>query len=261
MATTKMIQSVERAFSILELFQAKTEELSLKEIAQALELNKSTAFGLVNTLSALGYLQQNEENQKYTLGLRVLSLVNAMKFNNILIRASRPYLEALSQKYHETVHSAVESAGSVVYLDKVEADSSIYINTQMGTKNYMHCTGVGKCLLAFKPEGELDEFLKRPLKALTFNTITDPDAFRAEMALSRARGYAMDNEEIEIGLTCVAVPVFSAPGTATFAISLSGPTARMPGRIAAGLIPDMKETAAELSRVLYAYDPARRTPG
>ena len=118
MATTKTIQSLERAFAILELFQNNKSELSLKEISVSLNLNKSTTFGLVNSLTTLGYLLQNEDNQKYSLGLKILSLTNAVKTNNILIRASRPYLEELSAKYRETVHSAQELNGSIVYLDK-----------------------------------------------------------------------------------------------------------------------------------------------
>ena len=192
MATTKTIQSLERAFSILELFQNNKTEMSLKEISDSLGLNKSTTFGLVNSLTTLGYLLQNEDNQKYSLGLKILSLTNAVKMNNILIRASRPYLEELSAKYRETVHSAQEMNGSIVYLDKVEAETSIYINTQMGTKNYMHCTGVGKVLLAYKSEEDLDAFLSRPLKPLTFNTITDPAAFKKEMAEIRKKGLYMD---------------------------------------------------------------------
>ncbi len=253
MATTKIIQSLERAFSILELFQNSKPELSLKEIADALGLNKSTAFGLVNSLTTLGYLLQNEENQKYSLGIKILSLTNAVKMNNILIRVSRPYLEELSAKYRETVHSAQEMSGSIVYLDKVEADTSIYINTQMGTKNYMHCTGVGKVLLAYKSEADLDAFLSRPLKPLTFNTITDPTAFKAEMAKIRANGYGGDDEEIEIGLSCVAVPVMKSENQAGFAISLAGPTVRMNEHKKNGVADDLKKTAAILSEIIYGY--------
>ena len=138
MATTKNIQSIGRAFSILELFQQNGgNEQSLKEIAAAVNLNKNTAFGLVNTLANLGYLQQNESNQKYVLGLKLLSLSNSIKVQNIIIRTVRPYLEEISHKYNETTHCAMEDNGSVIYVYKVEAPRSIYINTQIGTKNYM----------------------------------------------------------------------------------------------------------------------------
>ena len=251
MATTKTIQSLERAFAILELFQNNKSELSLKEISVSLNLNKSTTFGLVNSLTTLGYLLQNEDNQKYSLGLKILSLTNAVKTNNILIRASRPYLEELSAKYRETVHSAQELNGSIVYLDKVEADTSIYINTQMGTKNYMHCTGVGKVLLAYKSPEELDMFLDQPLKPLTFNTITDPDDFKKEMAKIHENGYGGDDEEIEIGLSCVAVPVMKAENKPGFAISLAGPTVRMNEHKKRGVVDDLKNTAAKLSEIKY----------
>ena len=253
MATTKTIQSLERAFAILELFQNNKSELSLKEISVSLNLNKSTTFGLVNSLTTLGYLLQNEDNQKYSLGLKILSLTNAVKTNNILIRASRPYLEELSAKYRETVHSAQELNGSIVYLDKVEADTSIYINTQMGTKNYMHCTGVGKVLLAYKSPEELDMFLDQPLKPLTFNTITDPDDFKKEMSKIHENGYGGDDEEIEIGLSCVAVPVMKAENKPGFAISLAGPTVRMNEHKKRGVVDDLKNTAAKLSDIIYGY--------
>ena len=253
MATTKTIQSLERAFSILELFQNNKTEMSLKEISDSLGLNKSTTFGLVNSLTTLGYLLQNEDNQKYSLGLKILSLTNAVKMNNILIRASRPYLEELSAKYRETVHSAQEMNGSIVYLDKVEAETSIYINTQMGTKNYMHCTGVGKVLLAYKSKEELDAFLSRPLKPLTFNTITDPGAFKKEMAEIRRNGYGGDDEEIEIGLSCVAVPVMKSENKPGFAISVAGPTVRMNEHKKSGVANDLLKTAAKLSEIIYGY--------
>lgn len=257
MATTKTIQSLERAFAILELFQNNKSELSLKEISDSLGLNKSTAFGLVNSLTTLGYLLQNDENQKYSLGLKILSLTNAVKTNNILIRAARPYLEELSAKYRETVHSAQEMNGSIVYLDKVEADTSIYINTQMGTKNYMHCTGVGKMLLAYKSDEELDAFLSKPLKALTFNTITEPKAFKAEMRRIRENGFGGDDEEIEIGLSCVAVPVMKSENKPGFAISIAGPTARINEYKKHDIVDDLKKTASSLSEVIYGFAPKK----
>lgn len=254
MATTKIIQSLERATAILELFQDQVVELSLKEIAESLNLNKSTAFGLVNSLCALGYLWQNEENQKYSLGLKILSLSNSLKMNHVLIRAARPYLEQIAQTYHETVHSAIQSGNSVIYLDKVESDSSIVINTKMGVKNYMHCTGVGKCLLAYKDEEELDRLLSFPLKARTYNTITEREPLYRELRLSRERGYSMDNEEIEIGLTCAGFPVFKKEGVPGFAISIAGATSRILDKLQnSDLIRDMKQTAAAIALKVYNY--------
>ena len=120
MATTKVIQSLERASAVLELFQGHVTDLSLKEIAEKTDLNKSTAFGLVNSLTALGYLMQNTENQRYSLGPKILSLASSLRMNNILLRVSHPYLEELAKKYHETVHSAIDAGG---------ASGSLYIES------------------------------------------------------------------------------------------------------------------------------------
>ena len=118
MATTKTIQSVERAFSILEyLQQCGGGERSVKEIADALELNKSTAFGLINTLTTLGYLQQNADNQKYVLSLKLLSFSNTIKVQNSIIRTVHPYLEQISLKYGEIAHCGVAQGDSVIYVD------------------------------------------------------------------------------------------------------------------------------------------------
>lgn len=256
MATTKIIQSIERAASILELFQDNVSELGLKDISELLNLNKSTTFGLVNSLTALGYLMQNEDNQRYSLGPKILSLSAALKMNNVLIRIAHPYLQELADKYHETVHSAIDAGGaSVIYLDKVESDSSIVINTKMGVKNYMHCTGVGKCLLSFKSIEECDRILSFPLQARTYNTLTTRDALYKELELSRNRGYAMDNEEIEIGLSCVSFPVFRLHQTPGFAISVSGATSRMLDKIDhSDLLKDMRRISVQLSRLIYSYE-------
>ena len=239
MATTKTIQSVERAFSILEyLQQCGGGERSVKEIADALELNKSTAFGLINTLTTLGYLQQNADNQKYVLSLKLLSFSNTIKVQNSIIRTVHPYLEQISLKYGEIAHCGVAQGDSVIYVDKVESSRSLSINTQIGTKNYLHCTGVGKCILAYMPEDEQQHILAGPLKALTFNTIVDPRQLQAELRHIRADGYAMDNEEVEVGLSCVAVPVFSAPGQVSCSISISGMTPRVRTALRGGLLDD-----------------------
>ncbi len=255
MATTKNIQSVERAFSILELFQKTgSTEHSLKEIAQALDLNKSTAFGLINTLTDLGYLQQNTENQKYTLGLKLLSFTNTVKVQNIIIRAVHPYLEQLNRRFGETVHCAVRHNDGVIYVDKVEATGSIHISTQIGTLNDLHCTGVGKCILAYMPQEDQERVLNGNLKTVTVNTITNSQQLRREIETVRRQGYARDREEIAIGLSCLAVPVFSGPETVACAISVSGMTSRIQAAWEHGLLEELKRVAAEISKKTFGYE-------
>lgn len=255
MATTKNIQSIERAFSILELFQRTgCAEHSVKEISEALGLNKSTTFGLINTLTNLGYLQQNADNQKYALGLKLLSFSNTVKVQNIIIRAVHPYLEQISRKYGETVHCAVAHNDGVIYVDKVEATGSIYISTQIGTQNDLHCTGVGKCILAYMPPEDQERIYSRSLKTMTYNTITNSEQLREEIRKVRQAGFAMDNEEISIGLSCVAVPVFSGPGTVACAISVSGMTSRIQLTLENGIVNELKWIAASISKNAFDYD-------
>lgn len=254
MATTKNIQSVERAFSILELFQqTNRSEYSVKEISDFLQLNKSTAFGLINTLTNLGYLQQNAENQKYALSLKLLSFSNTVKVQNIIIRTVHPFLEEISRKYQETAHCAVEFNDSVIYIDKVEGSGSIYISTQIGTRNDLHCTGVGKCLLAYMPQQQQERVLSRNLKTMTYHTITNSEQLREEIRRVREQGHALDREEFSVGLSCAAVPVFSAEGTAAFAISVSGMTPRIQMALKNGVLEDLKRTAGILSERAFGY--------
>lgn len=256
MSTTKNIQSIERAFSILELFQrADCTDLSVKDISEALALNKSTAFGLINTLTNLGYLQQNPDNQKYALGLKLLSFSNAVKVQNIIIRAVHPYLEELRQKYGETAHCAVKYNNGVIYVDKVEAVGSIYISTQIGTQNGFHCTGVGKCILAYLSPKEQEDVYAGNLSTMTYHTITNSEQLREEIAKVRQNGYAMDNEEISIGLSCVAVPVFSAADTVACAISISGMTSRIQIALENGIVNELKRIAALISKNTFGYVP------
>ncbi|MBE6990556.1 MAG: IclR family transcriptional regulator [Ruminococcaceae bacterium] len=262
MATTKNIQSVERAFSILELFsRSGCAEQSVKEIADGLELNKSTAFGLINTLTNLGYLQQNAENQKYALGLKLLSLSDAVKAQNLIIRAVHPYLEQINRRYGETAHCAVQENDGVIYVDKVESSGAIYIGTRIGTRNDLHCTGVGKCILAYMPPKDQERVFSRRMRVMTPNTIHTAEQLRRAIAEVRRSGYATDNEEIAEGLFCVAVPVFSAPETVACAISVSGMTPRIQAAREGGLLDDLKQAAADISREVFRYDPAANGQG
>ena len=253
MATTKNIQSIERAMAVLELFQQTgSSELSVKAIAGHLNLNKSTAFGIINTLTNLGCLQQNPHNQKYMLGLKLLSLASTVQLQNIIILSVHSYLELLNRRYDETVHCAMPNGNSVVYVDKVEA-GSIHISTRIGSQNELHCTGVGKCVLAWMPEEARERVLEGNMRSMTYNTITNAHRLREELAIIRRQGYAMDNEEISIGLSCAAVPVFSGPDNVVCAISVSGMTARIRVALENGLIQDLKQTAAAISREVFDY--------
>ncbi|MDD3569530.1 MAG: IclR family transcriptional regulator [Lachnospiraceae bacterium] len=247
MGKTKNIQSIERAMSILELFEDGNREKSVKEIALKLDLSKSTVFGLINTLANLNYLHQNEDNLKYSLGLKVLALGSAVSQSNLLSKAANPHLQKLSFKFQETCLLAIEENGFVVYIDKTESSSSISINTRIGTKKDLFCTGVGKCFLAFMPKENADNIINLGLRKLTPNTIDNASDLEKELNSIRKRGFAFDNEEYELGISCVAVPVFSNSGKIIASISLTGPTARIREIDLTDLSESLKFTAKAIS--------------
>ena len=227
MGKTKNIQSIERAAAILELFENSNIEKSVKEISASLSLSKSTVFGLINTLANLGYLQQNPETLKYSLGAKLLALGSSVSSNNIYKKAANAHLQKLSFMFQETCFLAVEEHGFVVYIDKTESSSSISINTKIGTKKELFCTGVGKCFLAFMPKQNADNIISLGLRKITPNTICDKDILYKELEIIRQRGYAYDNEEYETGISCVAAPIFNKRGSIIASLSLTGPTARI----------------------------------
>ena len=222
------IQSVDRALSILEAFAQDKPEVGVTEISKGLGLNKSTAFGLLTTLERRGYVEQNPDNGRYRLGLKILDLYFAKMAGFDIVSIAHPVLVSLSAQLGETVHLAVYDRGEVVYVDKVEADNALRIASYVGKRNPSYCTGVGKCLLAYQPAGEIDRVLAAGLERRTPRTSVDPGILKAELANIRARSRAKDDEEFVLGLVCSAAPI-RVPGAAVCAaVSVSAPTIRSP---------------------------------
>ncbi len=248
MGKTKNIQSVERAMQILELFEQGNQEKSVKEIAEHLDLSKSTVFGLINTLNNLGYLRQNEENAKYSLGTRVLALGHAVSSANLLAQKAHPHLQKLSFDYQETCLLAVEENGFVVYIDKTESPGSISINTRIGTKKELFCTGVGKCFLAFLPPQTANNIIGLGLRKVTPNTIATEHELAEELQTIHDKGYAVDREEYELGIRCVAAPIFNKQGEIIASLSLTGPAGRIQAIPLDRLAASLMETASAITR-------------
>jgi len=252
LGNTKIIQSLDRALSILELFKLRPKELSVTEISNELQLSKSTAFGLINTLAARGYLHQNPNTQKYSLGMSLLALGEIVHKNQIITEKAKPYLEKLVEMFNETVHLAIGEGESVIYIDKIEGNKTIFINSRIGFKNPMYSTGVGKCLLAYSDREKRNDIISRMqnMIAYTENTITDKRRLAEELDLVKKQGYAVDNEEFEKGLYCLAVPILDKFGQSIAAISVSGPTATMKNYDIHQVVDEMKSTASQITKEL-----------
>lgn len=220
-----MIQSVNRAVEILRCFESK-ELLGITEIAEKTGLNKSTAFGIVATLAAEGLLEQDDSTGRYRLGLELFRLGSLV--NTSTRRLVMPELEKLAQSLEETVNYVRPEGGDVVYLIKKESSHSMRICTKTGQRLPMYCTAVGKAILAFLPEDRRSNILKGyQFTPYTENTVADEAALRCQLQSIVKSGYAVESEEFESGLVCVAVPVLNDSGYPVAAISCSGPKARM----------------------------------
>lgn len=241
------VQSVARAVEILKCF-VQTPEMGISEIAAEMGLNKSTVFGLVNTLSTYGYLEQVESNKKYRLGITLFEMGNLVLSRIDIRNEAKELCMPLAGKYPATVHIATHIEGEVIYIDKLDAGTSLISASNVGKRAPMHCTGVGKAMLAYLPETYVDHYLKFPLEKLTEKTITTRQDLLRELSEVRSTGIAMDREEIEEGLSCVAAPVLQKDGEPELAISLSFPY----GRIKNVDIEDVKRELLACTRELSA---------
>ncbi|WP_261133494.1 IclR family transcriptional regulator [Bacillus sp. Marseille-Q3570] len=243
-----IIQSVERALKILNLFDEQTTELKITEISSQLNLNKSTVHSLLKTLQVNHYIEQDLETGKYKLGLKLFERGNLV-INSLDIRTiAKKYLQDLSAETGHTLHLVVLSGKEGVYIDKVAGTSATIVYSRIGKRISLHCSGVGKVLIAFKKEFELNELLKDyQYFKRTPNTLTNEEDFRKELHRVKEQGYAIDNEENEPGVFCVAVPVWDHNREVIAAISVSMPAPRAESELDT-VVSRLKQVGEEVSR-------------
>lgn len=217
-----LIQAVERALNILELFSEQKVELNLAEISQLTGLHKSTLHSLLKTLQAQGYIEQTEANAPYRLGVKLLERGYLVQRSRDFIAVARPYLEELSEKTGQTVHLGVLDGKSGVYVDKVEGTRSIIVYSRIGRRMPIHTTAIGKVLLAFQSSAVIGRTLDGyEFESSTENTITRRDVYEAALAKVRSDGFAVDEQENVRGCRCAAVPIWGHDRKLVAAISIS----------------------------------------
>ncbi len=242
-APTGGVQSVERAFEVLELLASAGGSIGVSALAESAGLPLPTIHRLIRTLVGRGYVRQLPSRQ-YALGPKLIRLGESA--TRLIGAWSRPYLSELVKATGETANMAVLDGTKAVYVAQVPSAHSMRMFTEVGRGVYPHCTGVGKALLSQLSDEAIRSIVARTgLPARTANTHTDIDELLADLALSRHRGYAIDEGEQEIGVRCFSVPVPDAP-TLT-AISVSGPAARVTTDSADRIVPLLKRVAKELA--------------
>ena len=219
------VNSVTKAFRILEQFTPAQEVLTLTQLSQRLDMPKSTLLNMLKTLESEGYLYRMPNAQGYQLGYKVLLLGYNMRSSMSIIQYAIPFMEDLLAKTKETIYLTTHSGGQVLYLDAVYNSRRFGKYSVTGKLLPMHCTGCGKAMLSYMDEAEVLNIVKQEgLSKKTPYTITDVDRLLEELAISRKRGYTVDHEEETLGVKCVATAIRDTNGKPVGAISIQGTT-------------------------------------
>jgi DNA-binding IclR family transcriptional regulator len=250
------VKSALRVLDIFELLAQHPEGLNLSEIAAALGIPKSSAHSLIYTLLARHYLREGWHDRKYHLGPRLFEIGSGYAASTDLLADGQEVVRATARACDETVHLAILDGAEVVYVAKEEGTNTVRMVSAVGRRFPAYGTGVGKMLLSNLPPGELDNLYppEAVLPPITTTTITDPAAFRRELALTHTRGYALDCEESTPGLCCIAAPVYGKDGDMVAAISVSVPTVRFTPERQNELRMLVQANARKLSEILGYYE-------
>jgi DNA-binding IclR family transcriptional regulator len=252
------IKVLNKSLSILEILLQKGSAMNISELSEKLGFYPSTIHRILDTLKHWGYVEQNPHTQKYQLGLKALELGMAKLRQMDLVREATPYLKELVNQCNETVHLGVLEAGEVLYLAKEESSQTIRMISYVGRRAPLHCTALGKVLLAYLSEKERKKMLgKKVLPRLTKNTITDKRELEKELAKVREQGFSLDREENEKDVCCVAAPIRNYQGEVIAAISISSPIFRIDKNAQTNLKEALIETSKKISKRLgYNTDKA-----
>jgi IclR family acetate operon transcriptional repressor len=244
------VQSVDRTLDVLESLASRRGATGISELAQLVGLHVSTVHRLLATLVDRGYVRQDPESSRYHLGSRIFMLASAADVHLDLRLVARPYLERLMRNSGETANLVTMSEREVVYLDQVASMHLVKMFTAPGMRAPLYCTGTGKLMLAYKPAPFIESVLSAPMKRFTAKTIVTKAALESELNAIRKNGYAIDDEEMEEGVRCLAVPIFDRRRQCVGALSVSGPTTRLTPERVHKLAATARTVADELSRQL-----------
>ena len=241
------VQSVDRAVSVLEIL-ARLGSAGVTELAAEIGVHKSTAFRLLSALERRGLVEQAEDRGKYELGFGLVQLASSVPHRLDVVRQSRPVCEQLAAEVGETVNIAVIRSCYAVNLDQVRGPSTVSVQNWVGQPTPLHATSSGKVLLAHLSAFERRTLIEQAgLEAFTDHTVRSRRALDAQLATTRADGYAVTVEELEPGLNAIAAPIRDFGGTVVAAVSLSGPAYRLNRTRLAGLSQPIMDAADRIS--------------
>jgi len=261
--STYKVQVIDRALALLETLAERGPAMTLRDLAREVGLPKSTTLRLLSVMQGHRFVEKVPESGNYQLGLKLLELGDSAAAQFDFAQRARPHLNRLTLATGESGFLSVLDGNEAVALECTESTLIVRVAVTRGLRTPAYCTANGKAILAFLPPGELTaRFRSRKLRAFTPNTITDIEALEKEFASVRKRGYAVDHEEMEVGLRCIAAPVRNQSSSIVASVGILGPVYRLPdadiSRIAARVVASADVLSHELGwRQVRSGTPAR----
>jgi IclR family transcriptional regulator, KDG regulon repressor len=241
------LSSVATAMRVLQVFSEDTVDIGISALAKRLGIAKSTAHRLASTLVAEGMLEQDRESGKYRLGLALFRLGALVRRRMEVSNEARPYLYSLRETINESVHLAILDGADIMYVYHLECTHAIRSRSDLGVRKPAHATAEGQAILAFQPPEVIQHVIARGLAAHTPKTVTNPERFLKSLATVRQRGCAVEDEESEIGMVCLAAPIRDDTGAVVAALGIAGPVTRLTKKAVASAIPHVIATADQVS--------------
>jgi IclR family transcriptional regulator, KDG regulon repressor len=241
------LSSVSTAMRLLKAFSEQDVEIGISNLAKRLGVAKSTAHRLAATLVAEGMLEQNPDTGKYRLGISLFRLGALVRHRMDVSIEARHLLRELREKSNETVHLAVLDGSEIMYVFNLESTQAIRMRSDIGVRKPAYCTAEGHAMLAFRPADVVERVVHSGLSPRTPQTITNPAALKKALESVRLRGCAIEDEESEVGMRCIAAPIRDDTGEVIAAIGLAGPISRLTKKALSAYVPHVIETAAAIS--------------
>jgi IclR family acetate operon transcriptional repressor len=252
-AAADKANAIEKSLKILMLYYPHNKELTTTEVSKRLNLHKATASRILLTLARHGFLQQDQQRKTFRLGPSILRLATSVKqsLKSELVQIAKPHLDELRDLVNQTVGLEVISGDLTVLAYLVEGSRPVRITTSLGSTLPAYAAAGAKAIFAHSPSAHWQGIFERGVARLTEHTITDPQIFAKHLEMVRQRGFAVDEEEIDLGVTALAAPVFNHEALPVAAVVVIGPSDRVQADPASAVVSRLKEAAEKVSRDLH----------
>ena len=259
-ANSERLSSVATAIHLLKAFSEDEVQIGISALARRLSLAKSTVHRLATTLVAEGLLEQDRDSGKYHLGVALFRLGALVRQRMDVSNEARPYLYELREKINESIHLAILDGDEIMYVYNLEGTHAIRVRSDIGVRKPIHCTAEGQAILAFQPSATIERVIAAGLAPRTPKTITSPEKFIKALGAVRQRGCAIEDEESEPGMVCVAAPIRDDSGAVVAAVGIAGPATRLTRKSIASVTPSVIAAAEQVSaRLGYRGGTGRRS--